>query len=210
LTDFLDARNDPRLVIVDARAPTQRAEYDLFNPFFPVVYVPHDTTERQLDHMASVLGERHVVVVDVAESDAADIARVLRRLDLWAAPLERGLAGWKAAVVEESAEPHNTVNVIRLARIGYGLHSYILIEGGEAIVLNPSGDVECFVAELGRHACRPIAVVDSAIPHSHLSCGPDLSERIATEYFASTAAGASEDSSHLLLWRFVTQLDAVE
>ena len=142
---------------------------------------------RDLLRTATIIGGRHALVVGTTEDDAGNVVRILRELDLEAAPLEGGIDGWRAAVVEECDEFQNSIEVIGLLRIAYGVRSYIMIADREAVVFDPSGSVDCFVEELEDHHCQSVTVVDSGYRRNYESCGRELSRRVDGEYVAVLA-----------------------
>jgi hypothetical protein len=160
LRDFVAAREDPLIVLLDARLPSERPGGELSNPYFPVLYAPRAEVLRDVMPYARLVGTRHAIIVDVREEDALAVARAMRSADVDADALENGLAGWQEALVEESCQTRGGIQIVTLARIAGGPRSYLLIEGGEAFVVNRSGSEECFLAEFERHHCSPVAAID--------------------------------------------------
>lgn len=95
LREFMQARDDSRILLLDSRLPEEREALPLSNPFFSVVYAPRATVVHDALHLAMILGDRHVIVVDIEETDAACVAWTLREAGVSARPLERGLSGWQ-------------------------------------------------------------------------------------------------------------------
>jgi hypothetical protein len=183
LRDFMASCDDPRILLLDVRLPAERATLPLENRFFSVITTPRVHLQRTLVSLATLVGQRHVVVVDAFESHALDAARLLRSIEVDAAALEDGLAGWMSALVEESCEDHAELRLVSLARVTSPLHSYLLLEAGEAIVVNPTGCVDVFLAEFQRRRCRPIAVIDTSRRRGRLSCGPQLCAMTGVPYY---------------------------
>lgn len=94
LSDFAAAREDPLIVLLDARLAHERLGDELSNPYFPVLYAPRTDVLRDVMPYARLIGARHAIVVDVREDDALAVARVMRSADVHADALEHGLAGW--------------------------------------------------------------------------------------------------------------------
>lgn len=94
LNEFTQARDDSRILLLDSRLPEEREALPLSNPFFSVMYAPRTTVEHDAIHLAMILGDRHVIVVDIDEAEAARVAQALREAGVMARPLECGLAGW--------------------------------------------------------------------------------------------------------------------
>lgn len=182
LSAFVTIRDDPKALILDARDPVGRRARPLINSLLPVVYAPAATLAPQLERLAALLGPRHVIVVDEREEEAADDVRLLRSIDIEAAALQNGFAGWQAAVVEAGYETQEHLEVVTLERIAYGARSYLLTENGETVVIDPSGHAECFLAELERYACAVLAIVDTEAQRECGTCGPELAAMTGAEY----------------------------
>lgn len=162
LREFTKAREDSRLLLLDSRLPEERETQPLANPFFSVAYSPRATILHDAIHIAMIVGDRHVVVVDIDEADAARVAQTLREAGVAARPLERGLSGWQDALVEECVERRDDVEVVTLVRVSNGRRSYILIDEGEAVVVNAAGCGESFACELEEHHAKLIGTFDTA------------------------------------------------
>lgn len=188
LSDFIASRDDPRILVLDVRRPPERRAFPLSNRFFSVVYAPHDDLSTTIVPIATLVGQRHVIVVDTQEAEALAASRLLQAIEVDATVLEGGLGGWRIALVEESAEAHGDVRLIALSRVACDLTSYIALAAGEAIVVNPSGCIDAFWAEFRRHRCRPIAIVDTALDADHRSCGPEISALTGAPYYVPAAA----------------------
>jgi rhodanese-related sulfurtransferase len=183
LCDFIASREDPRILVLDVRRPAERQAFSLSNRFFSVVYAPHEDLCTTIVPIATLVGQRHVIVVDTREEQALTASRLLQSIEVESAVLEGGLDGWRIALVEESAEAHGDVRIVALSRVACDLRSYIALASGEAIVVNPSGCVEAFLAEFKRQRCRPIAVVDTAFHRDRRSCGPEISALTGAAYY---------------------------
>jgi hypothetical protein len=188
LADFIASRDDPRLLVLDVRRPPERQKFPLSNRFFSVVYAPHDDLCTTIVPIATLVGQRHVIVVDTQEAQALAVSQLLQSIEVDSAVLEGGLGGWRIALVEESSELHEDVRIITLSRVACDLTSYIALAAGEAIVVNPSGCVDAFLAEFRGHRCNAIAVVETALDADHRSCGPELSALTGAPYYVPAAA----------------------
>jgi hypothetical protein len=187
LADFIASRDDPRILLLDVRRAPERQQFPLSNRFFSVVYAPHDDLPATIVPIATLVGQRHVIVVDTQEAQALAASHLLHSIEVDADVLEGGVRGWRSALVEESSEVHGDVRIIALSRVACDLTSYIALAADEAIVVNPSGCVDAFLAEFRRHHCRAIAVVETRFDSEHRSCGPELCALTAAPYYVPAA-----------------------
>jgi rhodanese-related sulfurtransferase len=105
LSELLAARDDPRLCVLDIRAPAIRASQPLENAFLPVVYAPGGELRVRLLSFAALLGNRHVVVIDDDQATAAQASRLLQSVEVEAVALEGGVEGWLDAIARLSLPP---------------------------------------------------------------------------------------------------------
>lgn len=193
LRDFVAIREDPRAVLLDARDRFERSTHGLSNPLVGVMYAPSSSLFETLERTATMLCGRHVIVVDSSEEHGIAAARLLRSIDVDAVALQDGFTGWLNAIVESADEKRGGVEIVTLDRIAWDLHSYILIESGEAIVVNPSGSPECFLREFERHACEPFAVVDTARATTRGSCGAAIAALTNAAYYVPDHGSTAEE-----------------
>jgi hypothetical protein len=184
LSDFIASRDDPRLLVLDVRNAGERQAFPLRNRFFSVIYTPRKELLATIVPLATLVGQRHVIVVDTLQVQALAASRLLQSIEVDSAVLEDGVDGWRLALVEESAEVHGEVRIVALSRVACNLRTYLVHAGGEAIVVNPSGSLEAFAAEFRRQRCRPIAIVDTTLPHQRQSCGAELCALTGARYYA--------------------------
>jgi hypothetical protein len=185
LREFMSARDDPRLIVLDVRAPAVRSAYPLRNTLFPVLFVQHEALARDPLPIATLLGGRHVVVVDSEECGAVDAVRTLRYAEVECAALEDGVSGWSSAIVRIWSRQLGDLEIVALQRLSDSLCSYLLVRGGEAVVVDPRGRSECFIAELVRRRARAIAIVETASTQADSLCGRALAWRTGAAYYAS-------------------------
>ena len=105
LRDFIASTQDPRALVLDVRLPAEREARPLSNRFFPVIYAPRDTLAGEITELATLLGGRHVIVVDTVEARARIASRLLRELEVEAAALEGGFEGWLTGLVSLPDQP---------------------------------------------------------------------------------------------------------
>lgn len=210
LSDFIASRDDPRILVLDVRRPPERQQFPLSNRFFSVVYAPHDDLPTRIVPIATLVGQRHVIVVDTQEAQALAASQLLQSIEVDSEVLEGGLRGWRIALVEESSEAHGDVRIIALSRVACDLTSYIALAAGEAIVVNPSGCVDAFLAEFRRHRCNAIAVVDTALDADHRSCGPELCALTGAPYYVPAATPGTVPGVRMRPVASTTQLGFAE
>jgi hypothetical protein len=192
LRDLVAAADDPRLAVLDVRSPQERSARPLCNAFFPVVFAPGETLASNRFAVATLLGGRHVVAVAAEERGAAQAASLLREVEVDCRALEDGMRGWAAAIVRAWCETLDDLRVVALQRLATDRTSYLVVAAnGEALVLNPSGRVDCFVEELRRAGAAPIAVLDTLPTRDPLSCSDALCAQSGARYYGPDVCAGS-------------------
>ncbi|MBV8638611.1 MAG: hypothetical protein JO322_11030 [Candidatus Eremiobacteraeota bacterium] len=100
LREFTRARDDPRVLLLDSRLPGERGACPLTDLRLNVIYASRWSIVDDAIHVAMLVGDRHVVVIDTDEADAAYVAHILRQAGVHAEALERGFCGWQDAQAE--------------------------------------------------------------------------------------------------------------
>ncbi|HUI11462.1 MAG TPA: MBL fold metallo-hydrolase, partial [Bacteroidota bacterium] len=107
----------------------------------------------------------------------------LNRLGGSAVSLVGGMASWMALVVaREVPPPPGLDRLVQMDRIGKGSLGYILIKGGEAIVIDPGRDSGPWLDILGGSPAKPVAVADTHIHADYVSGGSSLARLLGVPY----------------------------
>jgi glyoxylase-like metal-dependent hydrolase (beta-lactamase superfamily II)/rhodanese-related sulfurtransferase len=120
--------------------------------------------------------DRPLVAVCRAGFISQKAAHILERMHRQVASLQGGMRGWGAVWTEArvplSSAPSATLLQVR--RNGKGCLSYVLVDGGEAAVVDPSVSTEAYLALAARHGARVTKVLETHVHADHLSRARDL------------------------------------
>lgn len=157
------------------------------------VHIPYfDFIEDAEGCTARLPRDREIVVLCAQGGSSALIVDMLREASIAA----RNVAGGMVAY-GEYLEPVEVAlddgaargQIWQVNRRGKGCLSYVVRAGGEAVVVDPSRDVqwyERFVQALG---ARIVRVLDTHVHADHLSGGPTLAARAGAPYFVDAGEG---------------------
>ncbi|KHO47715.1 MAG: rhodanese [archaeon GW2011_AR5] len=81
-------------------------------------------------------------------------------------------------------------NVLQIRRIGKGCLGYVIAGGGEAVVIDPTVDIDVFIRAAG--ASRITAVLDTHAHADHASGGRMLAKKLGIPYYAPSEVGVTE------------------
>jgi glyoxylase-like metal-dependent hydrolase (beta-lactamase superfamily II) len=74
-------------------------------------------------------------------------------------------------------------------RRGKGCLSYVIVSGGEAVVVDASRHAEWYEAFVRERGARIVQLLDTHIHADHVSGGPELARRAQAPYYVSAGAG---------------------
>jgi glyoxylase-like metal-dependent hydrolase (beta-lactamase superfamily II)/rhodanese-related sulfurtransferase len=177
---LLDVRNadDFERWRIEARRPLE------------TVHVPYfDFIEDEEKAMASLPKSREVVVVCASGDSSEMVAEMLNERGFPARNVVGGMAAYGAYLepvrVPVASEERGRFEIWQLNRRGKGCLSYVVRAKDEAIVVDPSRDVERYEALLKELGARLVQVLDTHVHADHVSGGPALAERNGAPYFVA-------------------------
>lgn len=159
------ARSEP-LTVLDVRAD---AEWPIEAPGATLLHVP---AERVLADPAGVSArvKGPVAVVCSRGMKAQAVASALRESGAEAMVVEGGMRGWLDALQARPVELGlDGVEVLQVQRPGRGCLSYVIVAGGEALVVDPAPDPAYYAGLAAGLGARIVEVFDTHIHADHLS-----------------------------------------
>jgi glyoxylase-like metal-dependent hydrolase (beta-lactamase superfamily II)/rhodanese-related sulfurtransferase len=177
---LLDVRNDDDFARwkLEARTPLE------------TVHVPYfDFIEDEEKALASLPRSREVVVVCASGDSSEMVAGMLNEKGLSARNVSGGMAAYGTYLlpvrVPLAEGERGRFEIWQLNRRGKGCLSYVVRAKDEAIVVDPSRDVERYEALLKELGARLVQVLDTHVHADHVSGGPELAERNGAPYFVA-------------------------
>jgi glyoxylase-like metal-dependent hydrolase (beta-lactamase superfamily II) len=159
LAGRLGAADEP--FVLDVREPEEVAEWAIAG----AVNIP-------LGRLATRAGElprdREIVAVCASGNRSAAAADALARAGYRVANLRGGMAAW-GGVYDWVTVDVDEVRIVQVRRRGKGCLSYVAGAGGEAVVIDPSVDVDVYVQVAAEHDWRITHVFDTHLHADHLS-----------------------------------------
>lgn len=186
---LLDVRNDEEYEAwrIEARHPIKTVHI----PYFDLIEDP--------DLIKTVPNEGGETFVLCAKGGSSDmIAEMCREAGLDARNIEGGMVEYgryfDPVPIPLEKDEAERFEIWQLNRRGKGCLSYVVRSGEDAVVVDPSRQIEAyedFVAGLG---ARIVYVFDTHVHADHISGGPVLASRTGASYFV--AAGDGFDLTH--------------
>ena len=160
----------------------------------------------------------HVPYFDFIEDPAASIAQVPRGRDVVVLCAQGGSSEMVAAMLQEAGVPSANVaggmiaygvylepvrvplaggepyELWQVNRRGKACLSYVIVSGGEAVVVDPSRHAAWYEEFAARRSARIVRVLDTHVHADHVSGGPALARRLGVPYFVAAGEGFSSAS----------------
>lgn len=199
LKKLLDSGGSARTVIVDVR---NREEFDVWQvrgrypvrtlhvPYFELLEaVDADDVEQAAAqyaerHWAGQLrDDDHIVAVCATGETSAFVAAGLRRLGYNAVNLHGGMRAWGDHYETIPAVESDRLSIYQVVRPARGCLSYVMISGGEAVVVDPLRHQEPYLELLNRTGATLIGVFDTHAHADHISGGLALAQQQRVPYY---------------------------
>ena len=110
-------------------------------------------------------------------------AKLLERLGVEAVSVQGGMEAWFRVVVPRDITPPAGVDrVVQFDRVGKGALGYLVLSGGEAIIIDPPRDAEPYLQAMAGHGARLVGVIDTHVHADYVSGAPRLASQFAVPY----------------------------
>ncbi|MGA2432981.1 MAG: MBL fold metallo-hydrolase, partial [Acidimicrobiales bacterium] len=165
LTPRLDT--DPSLYMIDVRDPDEVADWQI-----PGV---HNLPLSRLPSLVhEIPRDKDLVLICAKGARAQQGAEILAKLGIASRVLEGGMSAW-ATTYDHVEGNFGGATVVQIRRRGKGCLSYLIGAGESALVIDPSRDLEQYLAVAKEHGWTISHVLDTHLHADHLSGARDLS-----------------------------------
>jgi glyoxylase-like metal-dependent hydrolase (beta-lactamase superfamily II)/rhodanese-related sulfurtransferase len=177
---LLDVRNDEEF---------ERWKLEARRPL-ATVHIPYfDFIEDEERAMASLPRSSELVVTCASGDSSEMVADLLNEKGISARNVVGGMAAYGSYLepvrVPLASDERERFEIWQLNRRGKGCLSYVIRAKDEAIVVDPSRDIERYEAFLKELGARLVQVLDTHVHADHVSGGPELAERNGAPYFVA-------------------------
>jgi glyoxylase-like metal-dependent hydrolase (beta-lactamase superfamily II)/rhodanese-related sulfurtransferase len=184
-----ELRAGRELTVLDVRDADAFAAWHLAAPHATVVNLTEDAvTADPGGALATLPAEAPLRVICNVGNMSLRVARLLAGRVPDVRSVHGGMVGW-SRVLQVSAVPvAGPVSVAQFRREARGCLSYLLIAGGDALVVDPAPDVAAYVDAAATRGARIRRVLDTHVHADHLSGARDLAHRTGAVLHLSAAA----------------------
>jgi glyoxylase-like metal-dependent hydrolase (beta-lactamase superfamily II)/rhodanese-related sulfurtransferase len=149
-----------KIVLLDVREPDEFESWSIPG----ALNVPLSSLEGRLD----AIGPGEVVTICAVGTRAAEASEVLARAGRESSVLQGGMGAW-SGVYDDAVLEAGHATIVQVRRRGKGCLSYLVGAGGAAAVIDPSSDVEEYVARAEARGWGITHVFDTHLHADHVS-----------------------------------------
>jgi len=176
LKDGLGSATPP--LVLDIRPPAEYEAWHIEGAINLPVYdsLKAGNVEEAVHAFEGLPTDRPLVAVCRAVFISQKAAHLLERMHKKVTSLQGGMRGW-GAVWTEARIPLTsapTATLLQVRRNGKGCLSYVLIDGDQAAVVDPSVSTDAYLELVARHGARVTMVLETHVHADHLSRARDL------------------------------------
>jgi glyoxylase-like metal-dependent hydrolase (beta-lactamase superfamily II) len=179
---ILDVRNEDEFAAWKIEGIRPLAHLNV--PYFGFI----DEPERSAEQVARA-GDTWIAVCAKGDSSAF-VAEILREQGMRAVNLVGGMEAWGNLHVPVRVDDGaRGFELWQIDRYGKGCLSYVVLAGGQAIIVDASRHLEVYEAFLRERNARVVQVLDTHVHADHLSGGAELARRADAPFFVAADAG---------------------
>jgi len=179
---ILDVRNEDEFAAWKIEGTRPLAHLSV--PYFGFI----DEPERSAERVAQA-GDAWIAVCAKGDSSAF-VAEILREQGMRAVNLIGGMEAWGNLHVPVRVDDGaRGFELWQINRYGKGCLSYIILAGGQAIVVDASRHLAVYEAFLKERGATLVQVLDTHVHADHLSGGAELARRGGAPFFVAAGEG---------------------
>ena len=158
------------------------------------VHVPYfDFIEDADGSIAKVPRDRELVVLCAQGGSSELVVDMLGEAGIASKNIKGGMIAYgvylEPVKVPLAAEEAARFELWQVNRRGKACLSYVIVSGGEAVVVDPSRHVAWYEGFAAEQRARIVRVLDTHVHADHVSGGPELARKLGVPYFVSAGAG---------------------
>jgi glyoxylase-like metal-dependent hydrolase (beta-lactamase superfamily II) len=185
----------PELLLLDVRNEEEFESWRLEGRRpIETIHIPYfDFIEEPEACVAKVPGGRDLVVLCAKGGSSEMIVEMLGDAGIAARNVKGGMIAYgdylQPVRVPLSTEAKASLELWQVNRRGKGCLSYVIVSGGDAVVVDPARHVAWYEAFVESRGAKLVHVLDSHVHADHLSGGPELAARADAPYFVAAGEG---------------------
>ena len=168
-------------VLLDVRNEKDFANWSVEGPrFFPYINIPYfHFMENVQESLVKIPAGEKILIVCAKEGSAKYVADILVNNGIAEVGyLQQGIVGWGNLLAPKRVNPEGDNYLLyQLNRPGKASCSYLLVSGKEAMVFDPSRNIEAYIELAARHGAKIVRTFETHRQADYISGGPALVEQ---------------------------------
>lgn len=166
----------------------------------PTLNLPYfDFVDDEAGSMARLPRDQEITLVCATGNASEYIAEILEANGFRTRNVEGGMAKWSILYDHKPVIATPDFALMQVNRVAKGCLSYLLVSGGEALVVDPGRHVDVYMAAIEAQGLKVTAVVDTHVHADHISGGPELADRTGALYYVADDDMVGAPLAHLPL-----------
>ncbi|MFS1511278.1 MBL fold metallo-hydrolase [Chengkuizengella sp. SCS-71B] len=191
---FDQVLNKEQLFILDVRNHDDFKDWKIEGKQIKHLNIPYfeliDGVEEIMDKIPS---DKEIIVVCAKEGSSKMVAEMLSEQGLTASYLKGGMKSWSEYLYKKEVFSDDKMKVYQFVRVGKGCLSYMVVSGGEALIVDPSRFTHIYKKAAEDEGVKITHIVDSHLHADHISGGRLLAEETGANYYLMKSEGAVFD-----------------
>ncbi|WP_409343318.1 MBL fold metallo-hydrolase [Paenibacillus sp. MBLB4367] len=187
--ETLHARmNDGKDVwILDVRNTEEYAGWKIDGKTVRSINIPYfDFLEEDEASFKDLPREEEMTVVCAKGGSAMFVAELLAEKGFKSSVLDGGMLAWSQFYHAATVARDERVELLQINRLSKGCLSYAVISEGKAMIVDPSRQIEFYMALAEQRGFKIEHIVDSHLHADHISGGPELASATGATYYISS------------------------
>jgi len=186
------------LFILDVRNEDDFNDWKIEGSTITHLHVPYYTLLEDVSQILDKLPkEQQITVVCAKEGSAKYVAEMLGEKGFHVVYLEGGMKSWSEYIYQTRVYQDENMKIYQLIRVGKGCLSYMIISGGQAIVIEPLRFIDLYVDLAEKEGVKITHIFDSHLHADHISGGYELAQKYDAKFYLMKSEGAIFDFEHL-------------
>ncbi|MCM3468725.1 MBL fold metallo-hydrolase [Brevibacillus borstelensis] len=193
----LNEKVEQGVFLLDVRNPDGFADWKIEGKEVRSINIPYfDFLDDNENIYEQLPADEEIVVICAKGGSAKMVADMLDEKGFQASYLEHGMLEWSQFYRPVTVMEDDNLKLIQLNRLAKGCLSYMVISGGEALVVDPSRHIEEYVTLAEQEDVTIKYVLDTHLHADHISGGHKLAKETGAVYYISSSEMQGSELSY--------------
>lgn len=183
--------NKEDVFILDVRNQQDYKDWKIEGNTVTTFNIPYfDFLDGADQHLEALPKNKEILVVCAKEGSSKFVAEMLAEHGVIAFYLLDGMKSWSSYLYKNKILENDDMKVYQITRVGKGCMSYMIVSGGEALVVDPARFAQEYIELAAQEGVQITHIVDSHLHADHISGGPEIAQKTGGKYYLMKSEGA--------------------